>query len=272
MKIAFSTLGCPGWPWEKVLDTANELGYDGISLRGLGPAVTDLTGVEPFLEENIPSTRADLARRKLALCSVDTSVSFSDPEKMPAMLASGRAHLELASRLGAGRIRVFGDLVQEGQTRDQVRQRIVAGLRELACYAEPLGVDVLLETHGHFSRGAEVRRIMELVDHPRAGVVWDVHHPFRHDNELPVETYRQLKEYIRSTHFKDSMRTGESYTYCLLGQGDIPARECLGLLCGGGYDGWIILEWEKRWRPEIAEPEVVFPQFIREIRRYLAES
>jgi sugar phosphate isomerase/epimerase len=30
----------------------------------------------------------------------------------------------------------------------------------------------------------------------------------------------------------------------------------------GGYQGWVSVEWEKRWHPEIAEPEVALPQHL----------
>ena len=35
MKLAFSTLGCPGWMWRDILSAAADLGYDGIEMRGL---------------------------------------------------------------------------------------------------------------------------------------------------------------------------------------------------------------------------------------------
>lgn len=49
MKIAFSTLGCPGWSWSETVVSAKDLGYDGIELRGLEqqmylPKATLLTG------------------------------------------------------------------------------------------------------------------------------------------------------------------------------------------------------------------------------------
>ena len=34
-RLGFSTLGCPKWPWAKVLEQASALGYAGIELRGL---------------------------------------------------------------------------------------------------------------------------------------------------------------------------------------------------------------------------------------------
>ena len=36
MKLAFSTLGCPGWSFEEIFATAKDLGMDGIEIRGIG--------------------------------------------------------------------------------------------------------------------------------------------------------------------------------------------------------------------------------------------
>ncbi|NLG84272.1 MAG: sugar phosphate isomerase/epimerase, partial [Firmicutes bacterium] len=238
----------------------------------VGSVLDDLWEAEPFRHEKIAATKAELAARRLTICSLETSVSFSNPETRLKMLALGRSQLELAAELGVKRIRVFGDKVPPGQHKEEVMQRIAEGLRELATFADPLEIDVLLETHGHFCRGREVRRIVEMAAHPRVGVVWDVHHSFRAD-ETPAETYGELKDYLRSIHFKDSKTktSATSHIYCLLGQGEVPIRECLRLLKKGGYTGWIVFEWEKRWHPEIDDPEIAFPHFIREIRRYLAD-
>ena len=36
MKIAFSTLGCPGWSWDEIFATAKDMGLYGIEIRGVG--------------------------------------------------------------------------------------------------------------------------------------------------------------------------------------------------------------------------------------------
>ena len=46
-------------------------------------------------------------------------------------------------------------------------------------------------------------------------------------------------------------------------------RQMLGLLAAGGYQGWISVEWEKRWHPEIEEPEVALPQHLDLLTRWL---
>jgi fatty-acyl-CoA synthase len=43
----------------------------------------------------------------------------------------------------------------------------------------------------------------------------------------------------------------------------------LGLLAAGGYQGWISVEWEKRWHPEIAEPKVALPQHLKVLAEWM---
>lgn len=35
MKLSFSTLGCPDWSFQTILDEAQRLGFDGIEIRGI---------------------------------------------------------------------------------------------------------------------------------------------------------------------------------------------------------------------------------------------
>jgi sugar phosphate isomerase/epimerase len=55
----------------------------------------------------------------------------------------------------------------------------------------------------------------------------------------------------------------------LLGEGEERVQEMLGLLTGGGYQGWTSVEWEKRWHPE--EPEVALPQHLRLLESWLRD-
>ena len=58
----------------------------------------------------------------------------------------------------------------------------------------------------------------------------------------------------------------------LLGEGEVPAREIVRLLVAEGYQGYLSAEWEKKWHPEIEEPEIAIPQHAQVLRRWLAES
>jgi hypothetical protein len=56
----------------------------------------------------------------------------------------------------------------------------------------------------------------------------------------------------------------------LTGAGTVPVRDQVRLLNAAGYKGYYGFEWEKGWHPEIEEPEVAFPHFVRTIREYLS--
>jgi hypothetical protein len=44
------------------------------------------------------------------------------------------------------------------------------------------------------------------------------------------------------------------------------------LLVEHGYRGYYSFEWEKVWHPEIEEPEIAFPDFVRTATQYLKEA
>jgi sugar phosphate isomerase/epimerase len=56
----------------------------------------------------------------------------------------------------------------------------------------------------------------------------------------------------------------------LLGGGDLPVPSILSTLHNRNYNGWLSVEWEKKWHPEIAEPEIAIPQDAEVLRKYLA--
>jgi fatty-acyl-CoA synthase len=52
----------------------------------------------------------------------------------------------------------------------------------------------------------------------------------------------------------------------LLGEGEVPVRDMLRALARRGYAGWVSVEWEKKWHPEIPDPEIALPQHIAWLR------
>jgi hypothetical protein len=55
----------------------------------------------------------------------------------------------------------------------------------------------------------------------------------------------------------------------LLGAGEVPVAQTVGLLRQHGHDRWIAVEWEKKWHPEIADATVALPQHIEVLRQWL---
>ena len=58
MKMGFSTLGCPAWPYEIILKRASEYGFNGFEVRGILGEM-DLLKVPEFK----PTQRAETLRQ-----------------------------------------------------------------------------------------------------------------------------------------------------------------------------------------------------------------
>jgi glucosamine-6-phosphate deaminase len=280
VKLSFSTLGCPAWGLERVLDVAGREGYDGVELRFLEG--DDALWARPELSgRGLGETRRRLRDSGLAISCVDTRSFFHDPD--PAARARSREEaersLELAAQLGAPGIRIFGDRVQPGADLASTRGWIAEAMQSLAAAARGTGVQVWIESHGDFARAADTMSILESVGSSAAGVVWDPANAFE-AGESPVEAPGVLGERMRHVHLKDIRRAaagdGRAWTPVLVGEGDFPAAEVLALLHGCAYEGFVSFEWEKRWHPSIEEPEVALPRFVRwaagVLRRVRGES
>jgi len=153
-----------------------------------------------------------------------------------------------------------------------VMKRVVEGFEKMAAYAKPAGVTVLIESHGDFTKAPDLVEILTRVGSPQFALLWDAHHSFVAGKEKPADSYAQLGKWVRHTHLKDSRPEGADRRYVLVGTGEVPVREQVRVLAGAGYQGFYCLEWEKKWHPEIEEPEVAFPHYAKAVGAYLAEA
>jgi sugar phosphate isomerase/epimerase len=271
LPIGFSTLGCPAWKWNKVLDFAKQYGFTGVELRGIEGNM-DLPACPEFSSGHLEQSMKDVADRGLHISSVDSSSSMheSDPQKRKEQLDDARRFIDLASKLGVPYIRVFGNQI-EG-TPDEAIARVASSLRELGDYAGPKNVTVLLESHGDFIHSPILKEIFEKADSPHVALLWDANHTYVQGGEDPDYTVKQVGKYIRHTHLKDSVGKSNDSHYVLTGRGEVPVKRQVQMLVDIGYKGYYSYEWEKVWHPELQDPEIAFPDYASVMTGYLKDA
>lgn len=271
MKLAFSTLACPAWSIEQVAEAAAGLGYDGVELRLLdGEVIDPESGAEKV------ARAVSLCREQdVEVCALDTSCRFNLPA--PAERARQVEELwrwiGLAERTQVPLLRVFGGQGEPGHSDEEANAWVVEALRQAAPDATRRGVTVTLETHDAFASARRVAAVLDAVGSPHVAALWDSHHPYR-VGESAAEVVAALDTRIAHVHVKDARRAGpgpEEWQLVLVGEGEVPVREQLQVLRQHGYQGYVSVEWEKKWHLEIAEPEVALPQHIAWLREALSQ-
>ncbi|NLO49356.1 MAG: AMP-binding protein [Clostridiales bacterium] len=270
MKLAFSTLGCPDFDWSDIYSIAKDFGFSGIEIRGLGDDIFSVKA-RPFLPENIDKTIALLKRLNLDIPCLSSGLGLNDPKKAIEAKSELRAYIDLASRLKTKFIRVLGD--QNANVTGEVNDEVVLdSLCELVPYAEAAGVTLLVETNGVYADTARLFNLLNRVRSDAVGALWDIHHPYRFMNEKPETTVQNLGGYIKYTHIKDSVLENGKVVYKMMGEGDLPIDEAIRALRSINFEGYISLEWLRRYAPDLNDAGIVFPHFANFMSQYLGES
>ncbi|MCB5237810.1 sugar phosphate isomerase/epimerase family protein [Niallia circulans] len=271
MKLAFTTLGCPDWDLERIIKNAVENGYNGIDFRGLLGEL-DIYKLKEF-SSNVKETVRQFKEASLEIPCFSSSVKLvtQSQEEYDRYIEELRQYALLCKEFNTPYIRVFGGAIGKWK-REEAIEIAEKNVHDYLAIVEKYNVKLLLETHDDWTDSRNVRELVQRVSSNHFLVLWDIHHPYRTIGEKPETTWDNLGEWVCYTHWKDSYvkkETKRGYQLCLLGEGDIPLPDIMALLKDNEYDGYFTLEWEKKWCPELEEPEIAFKQFSKYMKNIL---
>ncbi len=254
MNLSFSTRGWPDLSWDEMLGTAKDMGFSGVE-------VYNLPKFNPLLDRSGPShtyqaaaTVRQLRELKLQIPCFDTSCDISCKDTS---LEDLFVLMEVARNVQVPYVVACALTDNE----DTVR----ANLETLLPKAEEMGVTLLLKTSGIYADTARLRAMMDSFACDQLAALWDVHHPYRDMNESGDTTIKNLGNYIRHVHLRDSDDAG---SYQLIGEGTLPVADMMRALSSVNFDGFISLEWKPEWLEDVQDPEIIFPYFVNFMRRF----
>lgn len=265
MKLAFSTIGCPDWSLDEIVTVAKDLNYDGIEIRGVGrelyaPAIKQLTtDSDKFL--------ARLDRVGLEISCLTSGATLAAFDTIEKSASEAKAYIDLANRLRVPFVRIMSTdkPYYDGGDLSLCEKKF----SEIVKYAEGSGVTPLMETNGLF---VDTSLLKSFLSTTGGGALWDIHHPYRFGGESVDKTYDNIKEFVKYVHIKDSVVKNGTTAYRITGYGDVPIAEAVKLLSDGGYDGYLTMEWVKRWNKDLEEPGVVFAHYPFFMKRILSDT
>ncbi|MDR1439562.1 MAG: sugar phosphate isomerase/epimerase [Clostridiales bacterium] len=268
-RLAFSTLGCPGWDFGQIVRNARDLGFSAIEVRGVQSQLRT-EELPCFVPERMGETRDLLRSCGVRICCAGTSASFHDPGNAERSLEEGRAAISVCVAMGIPFVRVFGDAVPPGESAADVARRVAGCIGRLCDFAEESGgsVTVLQEVHGNFNTVETLGPVVDALGRRASfGLIWDIEHSYRAYGARYEPFYELVRPFVRHVHVKDCRLAADGSTSAELpGMGEVNIGDIVGRLEADGYAGLYSFEWEKRWRPDIPEPELAFPAYASYMR------
>lgn len=267
IQLAFSTVACPQWTLEQVAQQAVAFGYTGVELRTLGAGGSGLS-CDPSLSD--PSNVAQVFQaHNIAPVCLSTSIGLYDRHGPPAKEVHWQVvkQMEQAAEIGCEFLRVFGGRLSPGEDLRSGIQQIAQRLGPLADHAGKLGVKLLLENGGSLATAKPWWWLLELVNHPMVGMLWNAANAVASGEPASVSV-PMLNSRIRLAKLKD-LRLGQGDGYVTLGEGTVGIESFIQRLLGVGYDGYLTVEWDRLWLGSLAPAEEYLPDARQRVAEWL---
>lgn len=160
---------------------------------------------------------------------------------------------------------------------------LAKGCRAVTEYAADLGIRTMVENHGFFCQDSlRLEKLVNAVNHPNFGILIDMGN-FTCADDAPEKAVGLLAPYAFHCHAKDfhikpglapdpgrgwfRSRGGNYLRGSIIGHGDVPVLQCIGILKRAGYDGVLSIEFEGMEDP-ISGISVGFEN----LKRFVAEA
>lgn len=236
--------------------------------------ISDLPVEDPIKQANLLRRQCD--KQQLQVASYCTTAQLLvSPAKQKKAIIELKKQVDIAAALGAPSMRhdvTWGfekdyPTFKSKKTFSAAIKIVTPAIREVADYAQKLGVKTSFENHGFYLQApGRVCQLLKAVNHPNFGLTMDMGN-FLCSYPDPVDAVKQCVQYAQMVHVKDfhqklkkqAPQTGfftttQNYALrgAILGHGvvDIPAQ--LKILKRAKYQGVISLEFEGLEEPTFA--------------------
>ncbi len=243
----------------EIVHKAKEMGIDYIEFSGLPNCPED---IEPL--DYAKQIREECKKVGLTIVNYAVGADLLNND-LEAEIERLKGEVDIAKALGAPTMRHdatsgYQDMSDGAKGFDQALPTLIEGYRAVTEYAQGLGIRTMVENHGFFCQDSDrVEKLLTGVGHPNFGLLLDIGN-FLCVDEDPVKAIGKLMPYVFHVHAKDfhiksgmlpnpgegwfRSRGGNYLRGAIVGHGDAPVVQSLGLVKRAGYDGVVSIEFE----------------------------
>ncbi len=238
--------------YEQLIRHVAELGLDGLD--------TTVYWFPDTSNQYLASLRRLAYKNAVSLYSVAVRVRLCQPtaELQRAEVENAKKWIDVAERVGATHVRIFGGTVPKGASEAQAITWAVEVLKRAAEYAGGRGIILGVEDDGGLTTTAEPTvAIVKQADSPWVGINLDT-------GNFPKDGYSQVAlciPYAVNVHFKERIAGADGT------KENADWDRLLQMFAQGGYKGFVSLEYESNENSETAVPRLA-GELKRVVRKY----
>ncbi len=227
--------------YEDLVRLAVDLDVDGLDLTVYWFPSTEDSFLLPL--------RQTAYRNAMEIYSISVRTDMCKPAgpERDKQAAELRNWVDVANKLGAGHIRVFGGTVPKTSTEQEAAGWVTEMLRDAAKYAGSKGVILGLENHGGVTEKAStIVQIVKNVDSPWVGVNLDT-------GNFKSDAYKQIAEilpYAVNAQFKETIHDAGGQAV------KADWARLVRMFRESGYRGYFALEYEEKESAVTAVPRL----------------
>ncbi|MDD2980125.1 MAG: sugar phosphate isomerase/epimerase [Hespellia sp.] len=290
-KIAGHTMGTPEYTVLEAIELFGKIGLDGIEI-----VVQDdyKSGLPTTCSKEVLDAVKDMAKEAgikiIALTPYNSKFNSLDSEVRKAEKNEIRKVIGYAQYLGAKYIRIYAgnyagnELDPDGKKRNY----LIESMKELGDDAQKAGVTLVMENHFN-TMTVSARQSMDAaaaIAHPAVGILYDqanLAFTLQEDYKTAIEIQMDKVRYVhvKDLQFKEGnidfvsdevshpKEEDRNVITRIMGEGSIEWPDILQMMYDRGYDGWLSLEYERRWHPDdIPDASVGMKKSAENLRKY----
>lgn len=248
-----------GCGYLRICDVAKEIGFDGIEFINLNNKNWGIEGDEIEIAKEIKAHCDEIG---LEIAAYTVGANFLS-EDIDAEVERVKRCVDVCAALGAPVMRHDATFALRNiplYSYEDAISEMAPRIREVAEYAEGLGIRTCSENHGFiFQAPDRVEELILAVNHKNYGWLCDFGNFLCADSD-PAESVYIAAPYTVHAHAKDFLfksaeiekpigyqittAMGNHIRGTVVGHGVVPVRQCISILKRAGYDGYVSLEFE----------------------------
>lgn len=244
------------WDLPTLIQNCQRAKIQGVELR-----TQHQHGVEPSLSKTErQEVRRRFAESPVELVGYGSNAQFHDPDprKVQQNIELTKSYIKLMHDCGGSGVKVKPNGLPNNVPHEKTLRQIGRALNVVAAFGADYGQEIRLEVHGRgTSELPNVKKIMDVADHPNVGVCWNCNGTDLEGDGLEAN-FKMVQDRLADiVHVRE------------LNGGNYPYAKLMRLLAKMQYAGWILLECRTNPSDRVAalkEQKKVFEKLLAQQR------